>query len=656
MRHAGAVPRHDRLLLIAFLATFLFAGALRSFFATVYYQNLATLELNVTAAYTLLLLAGPAVLLVAPALAARPGTLVLAGVALLGGARMLMPFAAGTAAYLPLAGIAAAAYLVALPALVHAARRGGEAAPNLVAAGLVLGIALDVALVWWGRSADPTLATMGLLLVVPAAAVAVLAGLQLAPREATPAPPRVRTAAPWLAAAGLGAILFLQNAYLAPFTLARWNDAPVTLIAPAAILGLALGAWRLARGGPWPGWLLPTVNALGLAAVLDIAFVHSPVLPALVLALQAALALNAGVLLAKVATAPALQAMRAFTLAGFVVVVLHFLAVFTFVFHYVPLSGAWRGQEDTLLVAAFALAAAPALLARRRQEGLAPAPFDARRAALVLALAPTLVAVAAFATPAAAVDAPEPGQPLMVMTFNVHQGFANDGVLRPGAFGAILAELRPDVVVLQEADTPRPSSGGLDMVSYLADTLGYHAYYGQPTRAQAFGGAILSRHPIEEAAHFALPSGSDNRYFSEARLSVDGRAVWLYAIHMGLPREDRVAQAAVILERAATRGDAPVILAGDFNSCPQGSCPESDEAADAIYTDITARYADAWVAAGHAVDDPAGHTYDAVAPFERIDYVFVSPGIAVSSAEVSRTPATLAASDHLPVLVRLTLP
>jgi endonuclease/exonuclease/phosphatase family metal-dependent hydrolase len=39
----------------------------------------------------------------------------------------------------------------------------------------------------------------------------------------------------------------------------------------------------------------------------------------------------------------------------------------------------------------------------------------------------------------------------------------------------------------------------------------------------------------------------------------------------------------------------------------------------------------------------------------RIDYIFASPELAVQGAEVIRTPATERASDHYPVVARLTL-
>lgn len=644
--------RREDVLLMAFLATFLFVGASRSFFATVYYQNLATLSLNATAAYALLLLA--AVAYAAPAAARLLALPVVATIAL-AIARVTMPLAVGTDLYLPLAGIGAAAFLLLIPSLAVRAR-ALHAVP-LAGAGFALGLALDVGLVWWGASADPSIEVAGLLLVVPAGALAAFVARRIGDAsDETPAADTAISGA-LVAGAGLGALLFVENGILAPYAVARWNGASPDLVAAASIAGLLLGAWLAARPSRWPVWLLPGANALALAFVLDHAFVHSQVLPLLVVVAQVALVLDARVVLARLSRASLRLAGLAMAVGGLVVVLLHFVAVFTFVFSYVPLSGAWDGQEDILALVAVLLVALAALTlaqARPRRSG-APTRRAATRGMLMLAIAPILAGAAAVGTPAAEVPEVDGASGFTVMSFNVHQAFGNDGVLRPALFADVLRDHAPDVVALQEADTPRPSSGNVDIVSYLVHHVGYDAYYGQPTREQAFGGAVLSRLPITEARHVALPSESDNRFFTEVKLDVDGKPVWLFAVHFGLPREDRLAQLDVLLDAAAARAGEPVVLAGDFNSCPASPCPDTDDAADDIYARLVALYEDAWVAAGFDANATAGYTYDAVAPYERIDYVFVSPEIEVIDARVVTTERARAASDHLPVLVTLRL-
>ena len=250
------------------------------------------------------------------------------------------------------------------------------------------------------------------------------------------------------------------------------------------------------------------------------------------------------------------------------------------------------------------------------------------------------------------------------MTFNVHQGFNNEGVLDPDLFVHVLHEADADIVALQESDTVRFTSGNLDIVHYLATRLGYHAYHGPATREQSFGIALLSRFPILEASYVPLTSGSDNRFVVKARLQVGPHEATVLAVHMALPEADRSRQVQEILAVAAGGGRF-TLLAGDFNSCPRGRCATYEGRNDTVYEQITARYQDAWVGTPRFVcdrdgcreapplddiDHPDGYTWEAWAPVERIDYIFVSEDIRVRQVERVTREAALRASDHLPVV------
>jgi endonuclease/exonuclease/phosphatase family metal-dependent hydrolase len=140
----------------------------------------------------------------------------------------------------------------------------------------------------------------------------------------------------------------------------------------------------------------------------------------------------------------------------------------------------------------------------------------------------------------------------------------------------------------------------------------------------------------------------------EARLDVRGRDVWVYAVHLGLPAQDRMDQTGVLLARAATR-DAPRVLAGDFNSCPTPTCPEFEGGPDDVYETVTRDHADTRVAAGLPANDADALTYEATRPHERIDYVFATDDFDVLEQRTVRSEAALAASDHLPVVAVLRL-
>lgn len=619
----------ERALLASALGILLLAGALRAFFSDTYNANLNALGLGPTAALPLLLLL--------PALA-RPRwerALLLGGGALLAIGRVALPFVPAGNAHLLVAALASVAGVAFLAALLSRTREGA-----LVAAGFALGFALDVALLAYGRSADPLTTPSGALLAGVAGALLLYGVASL--REAPPSEaPGARGAA-----LALGGWLFLESAILGnPFGVARWNEVDVAPLLPATLVGLALGAILSRRA--WSGGTLVALNALGLLAILDHALLHTRVVAASVFVAQIVATVDLAVALRSLAAAPTTRILRAFGLGAGLMVALHFVQVFAFVFAYVPASALWRGAERFVAPVAFLLLALGARLGLARVN--APS-LPMRTVATLLAVALLVVAVPLTRAPAEAMP-PAPGA-FSVLTFNVHQGFGNAGSLDPDAFVRIVRDLGPDVAVLQEFDTTRFSSGNLDLVRILAEDLGYHSYYGPSTREEGFGAAILSRFPILEASWHRLPTTSDNRFATQVVLDVGGRNVTLFGVHLGLSAEDREAQAREVLGLAA-QAQGLRLLVGDFNSCPTQKCPDYDGRSDDVYATVQASWRDAWVATGHLSNDTAGFTFSSADPNERIDQVWLSPGWRAIRAEPIRTADARAASDHLPYRVVL---
>lgn len=612
----------------------LLMGSLRAFFSSIYYHNLTELGLNATALYALLLLA-PAALALLPerAAAARVATALLAAFAL---ARAATALGWATPAHLPLAGVAAALGVCALVAFSRASR------PGALAAGLGAGIALDASLLLAAASADPLArGAVGVVGSLAAGAAFVLT------RGGAPSAPAPGARAPWLPAAGVGAWLFLEHAILGNAShVARWNGLPPIAVGAAIVAGLLAPVVLVSRGAVVSRSALVTVNAVALVALLDHAFVHSPLLLATLPFAQAALVLDLRAALGPFAGGTARRAALAGALAGLVALLLHFAFAFSFTFAYVPLGALWHRAELWLPTLALLILAATALLPTRaamRWGALRGRP------ALALAVPALLLLAGAAVAPSPAVDPVDEGASLRVATFNLHQGFNNDAVVDADVFVQAIRELDADLVALQESDTPRFTSANLDIVAYVERHLGYHVIYGPPTREQSVGVALLSRLPVEEWRVHRLPTTTDNRFVLEARLDAGSRGdLWVFATHFGLELPDRDLQADALLRIAGDR--SPRILVGDFNSCPTGKCPDFDGAPDAIYARLVAEHADAWVERGHDPDDAAGFTYDARDPSMRIDYVFLH-GLEVADAVRVRSGAALQASDHLPVVV-----
>jgi len=163
-----------------------------------------------------------------------------------------------------------------------------------------------------------------------------------------------------------------------------------------------------------------------------------------------------------------------------------------------------------------------------------------------------------------------------------------------------------------------------------------------------YGNALLSRLPILISDVHRLPGSGEPRSALRTMIELDGGALWVTNTHLSTrPPEDRVAQAAALAELHTDDMETGVIV-GDFNSEPDARELEP----------LRGRFTEAWDLASERGDRAGwrfwnsddGDTFPASGPRKRIDHVWVSPGIRVTSARVLDGEG---ASDHLPFCVDL---
>lgn len=247
------------------------------------------------------------------------------------------------------------------------------------------------------------------------------------------------------------------------------------------------------------------------------------------------------------------------------------------------------------------------------------------------------------------VDAKRPGI-IRVMSYNIQQSFNAEGVLDIGMIMNAIRSNDPDLIGLEESLPTRQVSSNVDPVYKIANALGYYAYLGAGPQYQTPGVSILSRFPITMKNCILLPANRLPRTAAHVRVTVVGRNLDFYAVHLGVFTErDRIQQSAALLNFIhSTKGSdaTPSIVVGDFNDHP----------ATTVYDRMVNHgYKDAWVAAGHPLNDKAGYTYDSYVPYETIDYIFVSknPNITVKACNVLHH---FYGSDHLPITAVVKLP
>jgi endonuclease/exonuclease/phosphatase family metal-dependent hydrolase len=245
------------------------------------------------------------------------------------------------------------------------------------------------------------------------------------------------------------------------------------------------------------------------------------------------------------------------------------------------------------------------------------------------------------------------GDEIRVMTYNIHQGFNNEGRTDPTEMYDIIDRVDPDVIFLQESEGMRIETGFNDPVHYFATRLKMNYIRGPLTGEGTYGVSILSRFPVENARVQFLESDEDQRVAVTCRADLGDRSVNLVSVHIGLSDRDRevqIRQLAEIVDKMA----GEVIIGGDFNSEPTekfmaplnrsffGGEGKNEDTGDFLRSFISC-YQAVWGNRTGVYTWPASDIDDEEM---YIDYILVSQGIHVEDAGIETDSD---ASDHRPV-------
>lgn len=432
-----------------------------------------------------------------------------------------------------------------------------------------------------------------------------------------------------------GALCFIEASLLGlPNATARWNNLPYWLSA-AVWLGVAL-LW-MALAFSRCGWF----NALVAR------------LPRLVVALLLPLGLMLGyftsgwiswlgLLLAQLALLAGLSALFSMervdgklpggglALGMFVFVLLNYFNAFAFTYPYsLPFM---RGMGWLVYLAA-ALAASLVLIFRKAIT-TADVPPLAGRIKLLTAGVIVLVFAVYSLWPQKLDPLPESGA-LRVATYNIHYGYDVDWTVTIADIARTIEESGADIVAMQEVDTGRLTSYGMDNGYYLARRLGMEVYY-LPTVERLTGIAILHRGPAAATSSRLLTSLQEQTGIAHVQLQAGGTPLHAFGIWMGLSKEDTLRQITEALEFIGA--SAPAVFGGDFNSEPGSPVYQAVAAAG---------FSDPFLELGIT---PPPFTDPAVNPEKRIDFVW-GRGLTPAKAWV----ADSLASDHRMVVVEYLL-
>lgn len=565
------------------------------------------------------------VTLVVAVLGARllgPRRLALGAAVVLVAARLGIQAADGGALQLAASTVAVAAGLTWLAAMA-----AGAVARIAAAYGVAVGLALDAIAHAALRSTDlawrPGVLPWLIAVVVAAAFLAALWASEQGDREA---------GAGWIWLV-VGPMVGLHGILAAPsrvHVLTDWPEWSVVLLVTAVELG-ALAAFAAVAAAATRPASLAAVSATLLGLALAISPDIPVAAPLFAAAGYTALVVGLGGLLGVVATAHGASrpSRRVGALVGGLFVL--FLVMFGYYAGYdTPLP---VPSEAFLVIggAVIAVAAAMALPARGPLPAIrAVRPLGAFGgvAAIVLLLSATPPAFSAAS-----------GYPVRAMLYNVHMGYDTDGRFDLAALAEVIRSQEPDIVALNEVDRGWLTTGSTDVLPRLAEAVGL-PYVFAPAADEVWGNALLSRYPVRDVEVEFLPKEGTamRRSVLSAVVDLGDSELGVVVTHLHHVDEDggvRAVQAewvAAAAERLTASG-LEVVVMGDLNAEP-GS-PDL-RPLEATLVNQTA-----------ALGAPL--TFASWDPYEAIDHIMTTDGLAASDLAVPRSQA----SDHLGVALTL---
>lgn len=227
---------------------------------------------------------------------------------------------------------------------------------------------------------------------------------------------------------------------------------------------------------------------------------------------------------------------------------------------------------------------------------------------------------------------------IRILSYNIHGCVGLDKKHAPDRIAAVIRDVRPDIVGLQEVDTHSIEDYSLDQLEYLAVKTRMEGIAG-PTLARRvghYGNAILTRFPVLAVRKLDLSvPGREPRGALDVDLDAGlGAPLRVLVTHFGLLASERRDQVQSLLPLLRADPSRPVVLLGDFNEWSiKGS---------------VLRQLDALL--GPSVPVPS---YPSYWPLFSLDRVWVRPRQALKGCRAFVSLGSRIASDHLPVVATL---
>ena len=157
------------------------------------------------------------------------------------------------------------------------------------------------------------------------------------------------------------------------------------------------------------------------------------------------------------------------------------------------------------------------------------------------------------------------GDSLRIMSYNVRNGIGMDSKQDYERVAAVISEVNPDVIALQELDSMTRRSKNTYVLERIARYTGMNYVYGAAIDYDGgkYGIGIMSKEKPLKVKNVPLPGSEEARTL----LIVEFKEYVFLATHLSLTASDQLASIDIVLKEIK-KTKKPVFMAGDMNSIP----------------------------------------------------------------------------------------
>jgi len=232
---------------------------------------------------------------------------------------------------------------------------------------------------------------------------------------------------------------------------------------------------------------------------------------------------------------------------------------------------------------------------------------------------------------------------IRVLTFNILHGATTNGDFDLDKIAAVINDVNPDLVALQEVDFKTKRAKNYDLVTELGWRTKMTSLFGKAMNFDGggYGEGVLTKMPIIASRNVPLPHSPNNEPRTALEVTVElesGDTICFIGTHLEHQRNnpDRIDQTKKI-NKVFLSNKYPTILTGDLNDTPES---------EAIL--ILKKY---WTDSFGENPEP---TFSSDNPRKKIDYIFYHPSNKWKVVE-NKVICDTVASDHCAVLSVLEL-